>query len=228
MINLSVLIPAYQEAENLDIIIPKLINSLDVLDIQYQILIIDSNISNDDTKSICNKYAVDYYLRESGNSYGDAIRTGIKEAIGKHLLIMDADGSHEPNFIKRLWEYRNNYDVIIASRYVDGGSTEDSKLLTLMSRILNITYGLVLGINCKDISNSFKLYKLKDLKLLTFFCNEFDIVEEILFKLNNSKRITIKEVPYTFKKRIAGVSKRNLVLFIFKYVFTLAKLRFMK
>ena len=72
--SLSVLIPSYKEAENLEIIIPKLLRSLQILDTKYQILIVDSAISGDDTYSICKKYKVDYILREPGNSYGDAIR----------------------------------------------------------------------------------------------------------------------------------------------------------
>jgi dolichol-phosphate mannosyltransferase len=226
--NLSIVIPSFKESENLEIILPRLIKSLSILNIEYEILIIDSPISNDDTPEVCNKYDVNYKLRENGISYGDAIRTGIQSAKGERLLIMDADGSHDPDFVRVLWKFHGDYDVVIASRYVQGGSTENSKILNLMSWILNITYRIVLQINCKDISNSFKIYKTRQLKELNLSCNDFDIVEEILFKLNKRSKISFKEVPYTFKRRITGTSKRNLILFIFKYVITLAKLRLMK
>ena len=226
--NLSIVIPSFKESENLEIILPRLIKSLSILNIEYEILIIDSPISNDDTPEVCNKYDVNYKLRENGISYGDAIRTGIQSAKGERLLIMDADGSHDPDFVRVLWKFHGDYDVVIASRYVQGGSTENSKILNLMSWILNITYRIVLQINCKDISNSFKIYKTRQLKELNLSCNDFDIVEEILFKLNKKSKISFKEVPYTFKRRITGTSKRNLILFIFKYVITLAKLRLMK
>lgn len=226
--NLSIVIPSFKESENLEIILPKLKKSLSILDIEYEILIIDSPISNDDTSQVCNKYDVNYRLREHGHSYGDAIRTGIQSARGERLLIMDADGSHDPDFVRVLWKFHGDYDVVIASRYIQGGSTENSKILNLMSWILNITYRIVLQIKCKDISNSFKIYKTSQLKELDLSCNDFDIVEEILFKLNRRFKISLKEVPYTFKRRITGISKRNLLLFIFKYVITLAKLRFMK
>ena len=189
----------------------------------------DSGVSFDDTLDVCNRYKVDYILRKPGNSYGDAIRSGIANASGEYLVIMDADGSHEPDFIRILWKYRIKNDVVIASRYIKGGSTENSKLLNFMSRVLNISYRIILQLDCKDVSNSFKLYKLQDLKSLSLLCNEFDMVEEILFKLKKlNNQIKIKEVPYTFKRRITGESKRNLVLFIFKYAFTLVRLRLMK
>jgi dolichol-phosphate mannosyltransferase len=227
--DLTILIPAYKEAENLEIVIPKLKKSLEILDIRHQILVVDSAESSDDTLDVCNRYKVNYIVREPGNSYGDAIRSGIANASGEYLVIMDADGSHEPDFIRILWKYRIKNDVVIASRYIKGGSTENSKLLNFMSRILNISYRIILQLDCKDVSNSFKLYKSQDLKSLSLICNEFDMVEEILFKLKKlNNQIKIKEVPYTFKRRITGESKRNLVLFIFKYAFTLVRLRLMK
>ena len=225
---LSIVIPSFKEAENLEIVLPKLARSLGMLDIESEIIVVDSPASNDNTLEICNKYGAKHLLRIPGNSYGDAIRSGIKNAFGEYLIIMDADGSHDPDFVRVLWKYRQNYDVVIASRYIEGGSTENSKILNFMSKTLNLTYGLVLQINCKDISNSFKLYNRQALTNIDLFCDEFDVVEEILFKLNKANKLSIKEVPYTFKRRITGVSKRNLLLFIFKYIFTLIKLRFMK
>jgi dolichol-phosphate mannosyltransferase len=59
-------------------------------------------------------------------------------------------------------------------------------------------------------------------------CKNFDIIEEILlniFKLN--PKLSYKEVPFTFKKRLFGESKRNLLLFILTYIFTIFKLRLM-
>ena len=95
-----------------------------------------------------------------------------------------------------------------------------------MSKVLNISYSIVLGIKCKDISNSFKLYQTNDLKSITLKCNEFDIVEEIIFKINKARKIALKEIPFNFQKRNFGKSKRNLIVFIFKYLITLIKLRF--
>ena len=78
-----------------------------------------------------------------GNSYGDAILTGIRRARGEFILFSDADGSHPPKFICNLWSSAAYSDVVIASRYVAGGATDNARALILMSLLVNIIYALV-------------------------------------------------------------------------------------
>ncbi len=226
--DLSVIIPAYKEAENLKIILPQLVAVIRELG-QAEVLVIDTVEPLDETAQVCEANAVNYYNRRDGNNYGDAIRTGIAQATGKYTIFMDADGSHDPNFIKALYGYRADFDIVIASRYVNGGDTDNSRLLIFMSLAVNYIYGLVLNIKCQDISNSFKLYQTADLKQLSLKCNNFDIVEEIIYKLKKQKGVLkIKELPFLFKKRMFGDTKRNLLQFILTYIVTLYKLRFDK
>jgi dolichol-phosphate mannosyltransferase len=226
---LSIILPSYKEAENLRILLPQLQSTLGDLHIAYEILVVDTEHSMDTTKEVCDMPHVRYINRQGGNNYGDAIRTGIMHAEGIYTVFMDADGSHTPEFIKTLYSHRNDGDVIIASRYIEGGTTDNSKSLIYMSLVLNIIYAVVLGLRCKDVSNSFKLYKTEDLKKINLYCNNFDIVEEILFKLKRlHKKLIIKELPFTFKKRMFGETKRNLVFFILSYIVTLVRLRFSK
>lgn len=113
----------------------------------------------------------------------------------------------------------------MASRYIDGGHTENSPLLILMSRVLNWTYSALLNLNCQDVSNSFKLYRGDELRSIELKCDNFDIVEEILIRLaRRTKQLRIKELPFTFKQRMFGKSKRNLFVFIFSYGVTLIRL----
>lgn len=188
-------------------------------------LVVDTSKPLDSTKDVCLQCGATYINRSGGDNFGDAVRTGIQKAQGRYVVFMDADGSHTPEFIPNLYRYKDEYDVVIASRYVSGGYTENSRPLVLMSTVLNLTYRLVLGLNCKDISNSFKLYRAEQLKSLTLRCNNFDIVEEILFKLSRKYKARIKEVPAVFRKRMFGDTKRNLVTFMFTYFYTLCKLR---
>jgi dolichol-phosphate mannosyltransferase len=226
-VKLSVIIPAYQEEENLRIILPRLQKELSSFGESYELLLVDTIQDMDNTKAVCLENNAVHINREFGNDYGDAIRTGIKKAKGEFIVFMDADGSHAPEFIKNIYRFKDNYDVVIASRYIEGGSTDNSKILVFMSLIVNMLYSLVLGIKCKDVSNSFKLYKSNQLKKLHLKCSNFDIVEEILYKLiKRNKSLKIKEVPFTFKQRMFGHTKRNLVAFIFSYVFTIIRLRF--
>ena len=224
---LSVVLPSYQEEENLRILLPRLIETLQSLQMGYEIIVIDTQEPMDQTNEVCVQQWVRYIPRRGGDRYGDAVRTGVEEAMGKYVLFMDADGSHTPEFIPKLFEFAELHDVVVASRYIDKGYTENSYYLVLMSRILNLTYSLVLNLPCKDVSNSFKIYRSAHIKQLKLLCNNFDIVEEILFKMRRrNPESTIKEIPYTFKKRMFGETKRNLFVFMLTYIFTMIKLRF--
>ena len=228
-VDLSVVLPAFKEEDNLRLLLPRLHKTLTPLVGNYEIIVVDAVSPVDNTREVCTLNNVEYVSRENSNSFGDAVRSGIRKAKGKYVIFMDADGSHPPEFIARLYEYSERFDIVIASRYVDGGWTENSKLLTLMSRVLNITYSLVLNLDCKDVSNSYRLYRGDLLRSGHYSSHNFDIVEEILFKLNRSRgNLKIKEVPFLFKKRMFGKTKRNLVAFMATYLFTLLKLRFSK
>ncbi|MDD5491223.1 MAG: glycosyltransferase [bacterium] len=226
---LSVIIPAYLEEENLRIILPRLKSVLDSLRIEYEINVVDTRAPKDNSKEVCQTNRVNYLPRENSDFYGDAVRTGIKYAQGRKIIFMDADGSHTPEFIPRLMESGTEFEVVVASRYIAGGMTDNSFVLILMSKIVNIVYSKVLDLQCKDVSNSFKLYRSEMLKKLPLYSNNFDIVEEILFKLKKqNKDLKIKEIPYTFKERMFGHTKRNLLLFALSYVYSLLKLKFGK
>lgn len=134
-------------------------------------------------------------------------------------------GSHNPESIKDMIQNCENYDLTIGSRYVENGKTENSKILIWMSQIVNLCYRIFFKIKVKDVSNSFRLYKTKDLRAFNLQCNNFDIVEEILIKLIiYNPNYKIREIPITFNKRIKGESKRKLIQFIFSYIKTITRL----
>ncbi len=226
---LSVIIPAYLEEENLRIILPRLKAVLSDLRLKFEINVIDTLEPMDNSKAVCQLNGANYLNRENTNYYGDAVRTGIKYAQGEFIIFMDADGSHTPEFIPQLIKYKDDYDVIIASRYIQGGVTDNSKIMILLSKIVNFLYALILKLDCKDVSNSFKLYQAGMIKKVDLYSNNFDIIEEILFKIKkNNKHLRMKEVPYTFKQRMFGHTKRNLLSFAFSYLFSLLRLKFGK
>jgi dolichol-phosphate mannosyltransferase len=227
MPELSIVLPAYQEEENLRLLLPRIHDSLARLGVRGEIVVVDTMTPLDATADLCRATGARYVPRAGGNTYGDAVRSGIAAVRAPLVVFMDADGSHPPEWIEKLHAFRDSHDVVIASRYVEQGFTENGATLVLMSRVLNWTYAFVLGIRCKDVSNSFRLYHTAQLKALTLRCNNFDIVEEILFKLvRHNRPLQIKEVPSTFKQRMFGKTKRNLLVFMATYIFTLIKLRF--
>lgn len=225
-VDLSVVLPAYREEENLRLLLPRIRAVCAELTAAHEIVVIDAATELDGTRRLCADEGVRHVARVGGDRYGDAVRTGIAEARGRRVVFMDADGSHSPDFLARLWARREDADIVIASRYVEGGSTDNSAALVLMSRLVNIGYRLVLGLKCRDVSNSFKLYPADPLKRVTLTCDNFDIVEELLYKIVKARpRIRILEIPFTFRKRLHGETKRDLVAFVFSYATTLARLR---
>jgi len=226
-IELSVVIPAYQEEENLKVILPRVKKTLDMLNTRYEILVIDTVESMDNTKQVCLDNGARYINQENKNCYGDAVKTGIKYVNGTYTIFMDADGSHSPEFIADLYKYRNEYDVVVASRYVKGGGSANSRTSILMSLLLNMVYSWFLNLGCKDVSTGLKLYNTRSLKELHLISSNFEVIEEILVKLKRKNNdLKIKELPYFIKERMFGRTKRNLVAFIFSYFIILIKLKF--
>jgi dolichol-phosphate mannosyltransferase len=227
LIDISVVLPALGEADNLKLLLPRLERTLREMKIPFEILVIDAASALDDTELVCGKAGVVYCKRQGGNEYGDAVRTGISKARGRLILFMDADGSHSPEFIPNLYFQAADHEIVIASRYAEHGESENGILSVLMSHALNVSYRFFLGIPCRDVSNSFKLYRADSLKRLRLGCKKFDIIEEILFRIHeNNPEVRISELPYRFKKRALGKSKRNLLTFALASVATLLRLRF--
>lgn len=226
-IDLSVVMPSYAEAENLRLLLPEITATLKQLNLTYEILVIDTVKSIDETQAVCVENDAKYVPRFPDNTYGSAVRTGIATAKGNKIVFMDADGSHSPDFLADLYSKSNAANIVIASRYIKEGGTENPWYLIAMSRLLNITFSYVLSLPCKDVSNSYKIYDAKCIKDLRLVCDNFDVVEELIYKAHkNNKNISILELPYNFKKRIHGETKRNLAVFVATYFYTMIKLRF--
>jgi dolichol-phosphate mannosyltransferase len=224
-LELSVVMPAYKEAEALAILLPRLKETVAAFGFPFEIVVVDAEEAIDNTEEVCKTHGVIHIWRHGGSKYGDAVRSGIAQAKGRFIFFMDADGSHNPSYLPALWNERDRYDVVIGSRYVSGGGTENPRILIFMSYIVNVVFRLVLRLNCQDVSNSLRLYRREHLQTLRLSSHNFDIVEEIIVRLcNGPLRCTVTEVPVIFERRKAGESKRNLLIFAVGYVFTLIRL----
>lgn len=227
--DLTVIIPAYLEGENLIQLLPRLNTTLAALSIRYEVIVVDTVHSMDNTPQVCELNKAKYINTVDKNCYGNAIRTGIKNANGAKIIFMDGDGSHEPEFVKELWKYKDSHDLVAASRYITGGERDSSWLSIFLSKILNVLYASFLKIDCKDLSNSYKLYDTRQLKELVLMCDHFDIIEEMIFKLSkNNTSFKIKEIPSSFKKRLYGKTKKNFFVFVVSYFVTIIKLKLNK
>ena len=134
---ISVCLLAYREADNLRVLLPKIKENVEKCGEEYEILIIDGATSMDDTEAVCKEHGVKYFNQKYPN-FGGAYRTGIEKAQYDKFLIMDADGSHPVTAIPAIYNlYKSGkYDVVIGSRYVKGGVTNDYMVSIVLSKIL--------------------------------------------------------------------------------------------
>ena len=235
MNNLTIIIPAFKELDNLKILIPKIYKNLNdyFKDFNNNLIIVDGIVSDSLTHRLCNEFGSTYINRAPNDTFGDAIRSGIKY-VNQHLsktewlIIMDADGSHNSDSFKdfRYQIDTNKPDIVIASRYVIGGETKNNGVLILLSKLVNILYRILFKLPVKDVSNNYRLYKFDLIKDIDLVEKNFDIVEEILIKIIKKKKsLNIIEIPSTFEKRQYGKSKRNLFIFAITYLYSIIRLK---
>ena len=225
----SIVILAYKEAENLRILLPQIKESATKFEEEYEIVIIDAAEPGDDTPAVCEENGA-RYVNQRYPGFGGAFRTGIEEAKNEKFLILDGDGSHKPEYIPDLYNlFNTGADIVIGSRYMKGGKTDDAKSSVLMSKTLNFCYRLALGLKATDLSTDYRMYHTEDLKRVgpILKCRNYDILEEVLLRiklLKKPNKLVIKETPIYFDKRLFGESKRQLLKFIWSYFKTLFRI----
>ena len=195
---------------------------------EFEILVIDTEKPLDNTKGVCEEFGAKYVNQEEP-AFAGAFKTGIQYASMDKFLILDSDGSHNPKYIPAIYDKftKENCDVVIGSRYVEGGKTNDAKSSIVMSHILNGMFRFFLGIKAKDISTDYRMYYTEQLKNVSLSCHNYDVLQEVLLRLRLNKpdkKLKIGEVPIEFDKRIYGESKRRLIPFILSYMKTLCRL----
>jgi dolichol-phosphate mannosyltransferase len=225
-------IPAFDECDNLQLLIPQILEEIARCDhFAFRVKVIVRHDEPQSTLELLDNLNVEGIRRQPDNSFGSAISTGIATTAreSNYVVFMDADGSHQPATIIKLANHakQSGADVVIASRYVDGGKTDNSVILKLMSKTLNKVFGVILGIRCKDISTNFKIYKSNLIQDVELSCKNFDVVEELLLKVKvaSGPNFSFIEIPDHFEQRKLGESKRRLTVFIISYIITLVKLR---
>jgi len=226
MIKYSIIIPSYNEYENLKLLIPELLEVLKDSMHLYEVLIIDRMSKDEETFSLTQSYKIKYIQRVGGDRYGDAVRSGISAAIGRTIIFMDGDGSHNPEEILELSKYSDSYDLVVSSRYLTSSTSENTYLKELGSIFLNKICSVLFKVQCSDFSNSFKAYNGDLLKKVVLHSKDIDIIEEMIYKLIAIKDdVRIHEIPGTFRKRVNYESRRKPFIYFLSYIRTLVRLK---
>tara|TARA_X000000950_G_scaffold49988_1_gene58764 strand:- start:2865 stop:3572 length:708 start_codon:yes stop_codon:yes gene_type:complete len=229
--NIIVIIPTYNESENIE----KLIRELKSSD--FHIMIIDDN-SPDGTSKVVENLIKEFnnlllFKRESKLGLGSAYRDGFKEALKlgyKQLVEMDADFSHQIADLKRMIENSKNADVVIGSRYVEGGKIVGwNTKRKLLSKSANLFTKFLFKYNINDSTSGFRIYTAESLKKINYANTKSDgysFQVEMTYRSHLNK-LKIIEVPITFFERREGQSKMTGNI-INEAIISLFKLKFGK
>jgi len=226
-----VVIPTYNEAENISRIIPAVLNSFDKADI----LIVDDD-SPDGTPEIVQKEfaknpRVNIIVRKGkkkglGRAYVDGFKWAIEKGYG-YVLEMDADFSHDPAEIPNFYKYLQEYDVVVGSRYINGIRVLNWDLKRLIISQLGTLYArIVTGLKLTDMTGGFNGYRIEVLKAIDLDkidSNGYAFQIELKFRAY-VKGFKIKEIPIVFRERELGYSKMNRKI-VFEAMIECIKLR---
>lgn len=210
-----VIIPTYNERENLELIVDRVIASTPETDV----LVVDDG-SPDGTGDIADRLAAQHdtvhVLHRSskeglGAAYQAGFAWGLDAGYGK-LVEMDADGSHHPEDLPTLLGLLDDNDLVLGSRWVPGGKVENWPLRRkLLSRGGNLYARLALGIAVKDATGGFRAFRSRALERVDLrtvasqgYCFQVDLLWRAL-----ERGLSVVETPITFTERVYGESKMS-------------------
>lgn len=212
---LLISLATFNEADNL----PKLVEEIHRFAPSADMLIVDDN-SPDGTGQIADELAaadrrITVLHRPGKLGLGTALLTAMRYAIDHDydlLLNMDADFSHPPRFLPNLLDGMKQYDVMIGSRYVKGGGTENWPLIRLaISRTVNSLVRFLFRMPVSDASGAYRCYRVAKLKAADLDATRsrgYSFQQEVLFRVHQAGA-KLGETPIIFENRRAGKSKVN-------------------
>lgn len=216
-----IIIPTYNEKENIEKLVVKVINDYPIVDI----LIVEDN-SPDGTAKIVERMQNEMFperlfmLQRPGKlGLGTAYIEGFKWALARHyqyMIEMDADFSHDPKYLGQFFDSIKEYDLVLGSRYVKGGGVVNWGFVRKLISLGGSFYSrLVLKLPFKDLTGGFKCFRRKVLEAI-----DLDQVESsgYSFQIEMTYRaflkgFKIKEVPIIFADRTCGKSKMSSGIF---------------
>jgi len=226
--DVAILLPTYCEAENIE----NLIHTIENLGIKSRIIVIDDS-SPDGTGEIVKKLQRKYgnltlLRRPFKAGLGTAITQGFhfilsQKSPPKYIITMDADYSHDPKEIpKMLQKARKGCDIVVGSRYCNGGAVKGWPLTRLaISKIANKITAKLVALPITDFTSGFRCYSRNYIQkiLPNLHSQTYEIQIETLRQANINKAVVV-EVPITFTNRKKGKSKltKNEILSFLLYI----------
>ncbi len=219
--DLAVVIPAWNERENLELLLPALREIVAGLGLRAQIIVADGG-SVDGTDQVAPRWGAEV-VPQSERGYGGALLAGFAKADAPYVVTMDADLSHRPVFLEALWRHRQDAEILIASRYVAGGRADMPPFRRALSVTLNRVYGHMLRLPVRDLSSGFRMYRRDVLSSVDLHSRDFDVLQELLVRVG-AEGWRIREIPFHYMARGSGRSHARLLRFGWAYLKTLVRM----
>ena len=217
--NLSIVIPTYNERENISKILEKLRKTL--RNVKYEIIFVDDNSpdgTSDEVKAFMQKSPnINLIHRIGRRGLSGAVIEGIFASNSSLVAVMDCDLQHDETKLLgmlELFKQNNSLDLVIGSRFTENGEISDrafSKFRELGSKLVTTIIKKLLNINSTDPLSGFFMVK-RDSFLMhsnNLQTQGFKILADFL--VTSGKTIKVKEVGYRFKNRVSGESKMSLL-----------------
>lgn len=201
-LSVTVLLPAYNEEQS----IGRTIADIKALYPDFEILVIDDG-STDNTLKVAMDAGANVWPHPYNLGNGAAIKTGLRCAAGKWVVMMDADGQHDPADIERLLEFKNQFDMVVGAR----GSKGQAGIHRLIANLVyNRLASYVSKFAIADLTSGFRLVKKETAAQYIYLLpNTFSYPTTLTMSYLRSGR-TIKYVPINTRQR-SGKSKIKLI-----------------
>lgn len=226
----SLILPSYNEYNNLKLLIPKLMNCFKTKN--YEIIVVDDNSPDLTTFKLKTQYKshknIKFILRQKNPSLGLSIKNGIRISKSENIIVMDSDFNHRPIDLKKMISIfeKKNCDFICGSRFIgEGYSSTFFRHQT--SKIFNFFVNLITNGYLSDNLSGFFIIKKKFIKkkLNQIFYGYGDFYIRLLYMIQK-KKLNIIEIPTKYAPRKFGVSKSKLFKMFFTYSLETIKIVF--
>ena len=234
---LSIVIPAYNEAETIHLILDKISDTQLENEIEKEVLIIN-DCSKDNTKEAIQNYIsknkklnIQYFEHQVNKGKGAALHTGIKNATGEYLIIQDADLEYDPNEYNDLLKpvLLGFADVVYGSRFM--GSNPHRILFfwhTIGNRFLTFLSNIFSNLNLTDMETCYKLFKTEIIQSINLKEKRFGFEPEVTAKISRIPSIRIYEVGISYFGRTYDEGKKIGWKDGFRAIYCILKYGFLK